>query len=144
MLPEIISNNLASLQPDKVRYAMTARIELSPTGQRIATEVTKSAIKSCRRFTYEEVDAYLADPPRWKRKLTSAVHTLLGRMHELAMLMRKRRVERGSLELSMPEVLIDLDTDGHVTGAIWPRAPRAIRSSKNSCWPPTKGLRDAA
>ena len=61
MLPEIISNNLASLQPDKVRYAMTAMIEFSPEGQHVATDVFKSAIKSCRRFTYEEVDEYLAD-----------------------------------------------------------------------------------
>ena len=30
MLPEVISNNLASLQPDKVRYAVTAHIEFSP------------------------------------------------------------------------------------------------------------------
>ena len=61
MLPEMISNNLASLQPDKVRYAMTARIEFTPEGQRVATDVFKSAIKSCRRFTYEEVDEFLAD-----------------------------------------------------------------------------------
>ena len=117
MLPEVISNNLASLQPDKVRYAMTARIEFSPEGQRIATEVTKSAIKSCRRFTYEEVDSYLADRSGWKRKLSAEVHGLLGRMHELAMLLRRRRMKRGSLELTMPGLSIDLDTDGQVTGA---------------------------
>jgi len=117
MLPEVISNNLASLQPDKVRYAMTARIEFSPEGQRIATDVYKSAIKSCRRFTYEEVDEYLADRPSWKKKLTPEVHGLLGNMHELAMMLRKRRMKRGSLELSMPEMSIDLDKDGQVTGA---------------------------
>ncbi len=32
MLPEIISNNLASLQPDKVRYALTAMMEMTPEG----------------------------------------------------------------------------------------------------------------
>ncbi len=117
MLPEIISNNLASLQPDKVRYAMTARIEFSPEGQRIATDVYKSAIKSCRRFTYEEVDGFLADRFGWKKKLTTEVHTLLGNMHELAMTLRARRMKRGSLELAMPELTIDLDADGQVTGA---------------------------
>lgn len=117
MLPEVISNNLASLQPDKVRYAMTARIEFTPEGQRVATDVFKSAIKSCRRFTYEEVDEFLADRSGWKKKLTAPVHTLLGDMHELAMMLRKRRMKRGSLELSMPEMTIDLDKDGQVTGA---------------------------
>ena len=35
MLPEIISNNLASLQPDRVRYTMTAMIEFSADGVRL-------------------------------------------------------------------------------------------------------------
>jgi len=117
MLPEIISNNLASLQPNKVRYAMTARIEFSPEGQRIATDVFKSAIKSCRRFTYEEVDGFLADRSLWKTKLKAPVHELLGNMHELAMMLRGRRVKQGALELSMPELSIDLNSDGQVTGA---------------------------
>jgi ribonuclease R len=38
-------------------------------------------------------------------------------MHELAMILRRRRFERGSLELSMPEIKIDLDKDGRVSGA---------------------------
>ncbi len=117
MLPEIISNNLASLQPDKVRYAMTARIEFTAEGQRVATDVFKSAIKSCRRFTYEEVDQYLADRSGWKKKVTAPVHRLLGDMHELAMMLRMRRMKRGSLELAMPELTIDLNKNGQVTGA---------------------------
>jgi ribonuclease R len=59
MLPEVISNNLASLQPHRVRYAITARMEFTEDGIRVASDVFKSAIKSRRRFTYEEVDEYL-------------------------------------------------------------------------------------
>ena len=33
------------------------------------------------------------------------------------MMLRKRRMKRGSLELSMPELTIDLNHDGQVTGA---------------------------
>ena len=117
MLPEIISNNLASLQPDKVRYALSAMMEMTDEGVLVATDVFKSAIKSCRRFTYEEVDEYLADRDAWEEKLTPQVHSLLARMHELAMLLRARRFKRGALELSMPEMKIDLDADGRVTGA---------------------------
>ena len=117
MLPEIISNNLASLQPDRVRYALTAMIEMTAEGVCVATDVVKSAIKSCRRFTYEEVDDFLANRGAWKKKLTAEVHGLLGRMHELAMILRRRRFERGSLELSMPEMKIELDADGRVAGA---------------------------
>lgn len=130
MLPEIISNNLASLQPDKTRYAMTALLEMTPEGAPVHCEVFKSAIKSRRRFTYEEVDEYLAakklvgpDSPLAGRPgqlpdgLTPEVDRLLADMFELAMTLRGRRFERGSLELHMPEVEIDLDDDGRVCGA---------------------------
>lgn len=117
MLPEIISNGLASLQPDRVRYTKTAFIEFTPDGVPVSVECHSAAIRSVRRFTYEEVDEYLADPEAWKKKLTPQVHTLLGRMHELAMILRHRRARRGALELSMPEVKIDLDRDGRISGA---------------------------
>ena len=117
MLPEIISNSLASLQPDRVRYAKTAFLEFTPEGLRVASEFHSSAIRSKRRFSYEEVDDYLAHRKAWLRKLTPEVHTLLAHMHELAMVLRGRRLKRGALELSMQEVKLDLDKDGHVTGA---------------------------
>ena len=50
MIPEIVSNNLASLQPDKVRYAKTCWIEFSPDGVPVHSAVEPSAIRSCRRF----------------------------------------------------------------------------------------------
>jgi len=117
MIPEIISNGLASLQPDKVRYTKTVFIEFTPDGVPVHAEAHAAAIRSQRRFTYEEVDEYLADNVPWKKKLTPQVHALLGRMHELAMVLRGRRMKNGALELSMREVKIDLDRDGQVVGA---------------------------
>ncbi len=117
MLPEIVSNNLASLQPDKVRYTKTAFIEFNPDGVRTGVELANRAIRSKRRFTYEEVDFYLGDQEAWRSKLTPQVHELLARMHELAMILRRRRFDRGALELTMKEVKVDLDKQGRVTGA---------------------------
>jgi ribonuclease R len=117
MLPEIVSNNLASLQPGKVRYARTCWIEFTPEGIPVHAAVEPSAIKSARRFTYEEVDVFLADPATPAIAMTPEVRSLLGRMRDLARLLRGRRTTRGSLELHMPEVKIDLDRDGRVAGA---------------------------
>ena len=61
MLPEVISNGLASLQPDRVRYTKTAMIEFTADGARVAVDLHSAAIRSRHRFTYEEVDDYLAD-----------------------------------------------------------------------------------
>jgi ribonuclease R len=117
MIPEIVSNNLASLQPDKVRYARTCWIEFSPDGVPVHTAEERSAIKSRRRFTYEEVDVFLADPDTPAVAMTPEVRALLGRMRDLARILRSRRMARGALQLEMPEVKIDLDRDGRVSGA---------------------------
>ena len=117
MLPEIISNNLASLQPDRIRYTKTVWIEFAADGATVATDTCSAAIRSTRRFTYTEVDQFLVDREAWRTKLSPAVFQLVTNMYELAMILRKRRFRRGSLELSMPEVTIDLDLQGQVSGA---------------------------
>ncbi len=117
MLPEIISNNLASLQPHRVRYCMTALIEFTEAGVPVHTELHRGAIKSAHRFTYEDVDEYLEDDRPWKKELTPPVFELVRNMHTLAMTMRKRRMNGGSINLVLPEVKIDLDEDGKVAGA---------------------------
>jgi ribonuclease R len=117
MLPEIVSNSLASLQPDRVRYARTCWIEFSPEGIPVDARVERSAIRSARRFTYEEVDRFLADPTTTAIDMTEPVRRLLGLMRDLARLLRGRRQSRGMLELTLPEVRIDLDRSGRVAGA---------------------------
>ncbi|QEG24304.1 Ribonuclease R [Mariniblastus fucicola] len=117
MLPEIISNNLASLQPDRIRYCMTALIEFTDEGVPIGTELHRGAIKSAHRFNYEEIDEYLEDDQPWKDELTPEVFGLVRNMHTLAMKLRKRRMDRGAINLVLPEVRIDLDDDGKVSGA---------------------------
>ncbi len=117
MIPEIVSNNLASLQPDTVRYAKTCWIEFTPDGIPVHSSVEPSAIRSRRRFAYEEVDVFLADPDTPAVVMTDEVRSLLGRMRDLARILRSRRIARGALELEMPEVKIDLDRDGRVSGA---------------------------
>ena len=117
MLPEIVSNNLASLQPGRLRYARTCWIEFSPDGVPVHVAEERTAIRSARRFSYEEVDVFIADPATAAVPMPDAVRVLLGRMRDLARILRSRRMNRGSLELSMPEVKIDLDRDGRVRGA---------------------------
>ncbi|MGI9519588.1 MAG: ribonuclease R [Pirellulaceae bacterium] len=117
MLPEIISNNLASLQPDRVRYCMTALIEFTDDGVPVGTELHRGAIKSCHRFNYEEIDDYLQNDTPWKKKLKPEIFELVRNMHTLAMNLRQRRMARGSFDLVIPEVEIDLDKNGKVSGA---------------------------
>ena len=117
MLPEILSNHLASLQPNHVRFTKTVFMEFAPDGLRTSTEIVRYAIRSQQRFNYDEVQSFLQDREAWRSKLPAALFQLLSAMHELAMILRTRRLDAGSLELILPEVKLDLDDEGKVCGA---------------------------
>ncbi|QDT48414.1 Ribonuclease R [Symmachiella dynata] len=117
MIPEVISNSLASLQQGKVRFTKSAMIEFSPEGMPIHVELKNTAIKVVRRFAYEQVLPIIFHPEEHKSRAPARVRDLLARMYELAMLLRARRFARGALELSMPETKIVLGKDGEVIGA---------------------------
>ena len=117
MLPETISNALASLQKGKVRFTKSVFIEFTEDGIPVHTEFQNTAIKVARRFAYEQVMPIVRDPDSFRKKVPGKVRRLLIQMHELAMRLRKRRLEDGALELHLPEVQIELNKRGEVVGA---------------------------
>ena len=135
MFPEIISNGLASLQQGKLRYVKTVQIEYTANLQKAHVRFANGAIRTVRRFSYEEVGEILrADPgerrgvtPTWTDSTTTSglrldarqeeVHALIFRMRDLALKLRAKRMKRGSLELNMPETVLEYDKDGRVNGA---------------------------
>jgi len=117
MLPETISNHLASLQPDRHRLAKTVFMEYTPDGLLIHTTVFNSVIRNAYRFNYEQIDQYLEDRESWRERLQPEIFDLVANMHALAMLLRGMRKRDGAIELSLPEVKIDLDRLGKVKGA---------------------------
>jgi ribonuclease R len=123
MFPEVISNGLASLQEGRLRYVKTVRMEFTPGGQKGHVSFFNGAIRVAKRFTYEQVQELFdgaasggREPPEAPPE-SDEILKLLRRMKDLALLLRKKRVKRGSLELSMPEAVLEYDADGRVTGA---------------------------
>ena len=118
MLPELLSNGLASLQEGRTRFTLTAFMEFDPQGRRTAMEFARSAIRVDQRFSYEQAFAVMMDQPtEVELEVRPEIRSQLKTMLELAMILRKRRFLRGSLELVMPDVEIDLDKSGQVSGA---------------------------
>lgn len=117
MLPEILSNGLASLQAGRVRYAVSALLEYSPEGVVTDQKFARSAIRVDQRFSYEQAFTVMRDPSAEHPGVSPEIQRMLSWMHELAMILRARRFTRGALELALPEVAVDLDGDGRVTGA---------------------------
>ncbi len=117
MLPEVISNGLASLQEGQVRYTKSVFIEFDEKGFPQGAEVANTVIKVSKRFAYEEVMPVVNAPGNYRNKVDTKVVQLVLRMHELAMLLRRIRFADGALQMGIPEVEIDFDNDGNITGA---------------------------
>ncbi len=118
MLPEIISNSLASLQEGKVRFVKSVLIDFTPVGVQTGVQFANSAIRVKRRFSYEQAhqlleaqDVHAIDLP-----VEPEVYEMLFRMRDLAAVLHKRRLKRGALELDMPEVELEYDAQGRVAG----------------------------
>jgi ribonuclease R len=56
-------------------------------------------------------------PARGEGEDQTDLLTLLRRMRDLALLLRKKRFRRGALELTMPEAVLEYDAEGRVSGA---------------------------
>jgi ribonuclease R len=117
MLPEILSNSLASLQAGRTRYTLSALLEFNDEGILVAKRLARSAIRVDHRFTYEQALAVMNQPLAPHRDVAPEVAAMLGQMLELARILRRRRFARGALELNLPEIAIELGHQGEVTGA---------------------------
>ncbi|MEM9367638.1 MAG: VacB/RNase II family 3'-5' exoribonuclease [Planctomycetota bacterium] len=117
MIPEIISNHLASLQPNKSRLVKSVEIEMLDDLTITHTEVHNAIIHSDRRFNYEEIDQFLARPGEHVDPWGQPICDLLGHMHDLAMAVRQRRFKTGALSMDMPDIKLNMDRGGKVKGA---------------------------
>ncbi len=117
MLPEVLSNSLASLQAGHTRFTVSALLEFDPDGVRTDKQFGRSAIRVDHRFSYEQAFEAMSQPDQPIEGLGDGLRGILSRMLELARILRKRRFARGALQLTMPEVEVDLGDQGEVTGA---------------------------
>jgi len=114
MLPEILSNGICSLQPDRLRFAKSAYLTYDKQGNVISRSFANSLIRSTRRLTYLEADKILkgrtkAVPPQ--------IVQLLKNMETLSRLIEKRRTKNGMLHLDLPEIELVMDEAGRVVDA---------------------------
>jgi ribonuclease R len=118
MFPEVISNGLASLQEGRIRYVKTVEIEFTPAGEPVSARFANGAIRNRKRFTYEQVQAILVHSHGEAAKgVSPEIARMLQEMRTLSRALRARRSRRGSLEMSMPEPVLEYDDKGHVSGA---------------------------
>jgi ribonuclease R len=120
MLPARLSSGLCSLQPERDRLVLVAEMRLDAHGRRRTLHCRRGVIRSRARLTYTQVAAVLssaetAEIAAWRRQLAPLLPQLR-HMRELMRVLHQRRLRDGSLDLDLPEALVDLSDEGRSIG----------------------------
>lgn len=105
MLPEVLSNDLCSLNPNEDKFAFSAVFEMDGNGTVSKRWFGKSVIRSIRRFTYEDAQEVLT-------KKAGDYPDELTKLNEIAKKMREERMRLGAIDFDQEEVKFELDSDG--------------------------------
>lgn len=118
MLPEALSNGICSLNPQVDRLTQTALMEFDRQGRLRNYQLFPSVIHSRARLTYTVVKEIIVDEDPQALELWPQVVPHLMKMKELCLILRQRRLERGSLDFDLPEAEVILGLTGKPTDVI--------------------------
>lgn len=105
MLPEILSNDLCSLNPHEDKYTFSAVFHITRSGEIKDKWFGKTIIHSDHRFSYEEAQEVLD-------KGEGPHHDDLSIMREIAKIFEKKKFENGAINFETDEVKFVLDEAG--------------------------------
>ena len=105
MLPEILSNDLCSLVPNKDRLTMSAVFTIDKNAKVKSEWFGRTVIHSQKRFTYEEAEDSI-------KKSGAPLHLELSVLNNLAKKLTKERFAQGAISLDQEEVKFVLDING--------------------------------
>jgi ribonuclease R len=123
MLPLELSTEICSLKPDVDRLVLSVLLEIDHRGDIISQNFCRGVIRSVERMTYTSVHALLEGDSSLRERYARLVPRF-ELMQELALILNKKRVQRGAIDFDMPEPLIEFDEFGEMTGV--KRSPRNI------------------
>jgi ribonuclease R len=123
MLPLQLSTELCSLKPKVDRLVVSVLLEIDHRGDVVSQEFVRGVIRSVERMTYANVHLLLEGDPGQRERYANLVDRF-ALMRELALLLNRKRMRRGSIDFDLPEPLIEFDEWGEMTGIT--RAPRNI------------------
>jgi ribonuclease R len=105
MLPQELSTNICSLRPGEDRLVLSCVMQLDAAARIKSYEIVQGVIRSAERMTYTDVHAILEGDEE-KRDRYAGLVAEFERMKKLALLLNKRREERGSIDFDLPEPVI--------------------------------------
>ena len=112
MLPRSLSENLCSLKPNEDRLAFCFALTLDPDTLHVSkTELHNVIIHSKRRYTYDEIDLFLANDFSQKKDIDEEILKWLLPLHSMMNRVRKQRLYEG-FEFRSTEIRMEIDAQG--------------------------------
>jgi ribonuclease R len=120
MFPPALSSGLCSLNPGRDRLVLVAEMTYDRDGRRRSAGFSRGVICSQARLTYTQVAAVLSQTvtpeiDQWRAELAGLL-VQLEHMHRLMRVLYRNRIRAGSLDLDLPEALVDLSEEGRSIG----------------------------
>lgn len=112
MLPHELSSNLASLVANKDRLTLAVDMELGSNGVVKSFRYIEGLMRCKAGLTYEGVAQALGFTREGRNERAAVkLKPMLEVLHECAMILRSRRMKRGSLDFDLPEPNVELDAE---------------------------------
>lgn len=105
MLPEVLSNDLCSLNANEPKYAFSAVFVMDKNAQVKERWFGRTLIESDKRFTYEEAQEILD-------KKSGIFYEELQTLNNLAYKLREEKFKNGAIEFETEEVKFELEENG--------------------------------
>lgn len=112
MLPHKLSNGICSLNQGVDRLALSCIMDIDDKGNVVSHEICETVINVDRRMSYTSVKKILEDNDEDIIKEYEELVPMFKLMDELAVVLRRKRHSRGSIDFDFPESKIKLDSKG--------------------------------
>ena len=111
MLPLELSTDICSLRPKVDRLVMSCVLEVDSRGEILGCELSEGIIRSAERMTYTDVNAVLEGDAGARQRYAELVPSF-ELMRDLALILNRKRMRRGSIDFDLPEPVIEFDELG--------------------------------
>lgn len=128
MLPEILSNDVCSLNPHEDKLTFSAIFILDEKANIISKWFGRSIINSTHRFTYETAQAVIDNNPSLVEKYSSSIQKTVSAeqgmqfreqlvtLNKIAKVLQEEKFSKGAIEFEQEEIKFRLDENGKPIG----------------------------
>lgn len=117
MLPEKFCNDLCSLRPGEDKLCMSVIFTLAHDARVLKHKVCRTVIRSNYRLTYAQAQDIISssekDSDSQRSTLDSQLSTAICALNFLAIILRRKRMDAGALDIEQEEMRFVLNEQGH-------------------------------